>query len=464
MLFGEDLGRRHERDLLAALDRLQRRERRDDRLAGADVALQQPLHRRRMLEVVRDLAPHALLRARQLERHAREQRLRQGARPREHRRAPLRPRLPMRLERQLLREQLVELEARPRRMRACVERALRQLRQPRRRRVQEPDRVAELPQLAPRDQLFRQRLVRVRGVRRQRARDELAQRLLREARRRRVHGRQPVRQRRVVDDDLELRVHDLHAEVAGPHVAEHAQARARLQRLLLARIEREEAQHELRVAPVRIRDQADQLPPRPVLDVRVDDHAFRLHGEARREGRKRHQPRVILVAQRKVQDEVGVARDADARELISEAAARGLPRRALCVRFLRDRHAASRAGSTHGIASSGRPPSAKRMMRRGARATAACIDAAIMARSRAPGMSPTIFVAHGYRFFFFSREEERPHVHVTCADGEAKFWLEPSVELAQNFRLNDRQLRAIAVLVHEHEDSIRRAWRDHFGR
>ena len=79
-------------------------------------------------------------------------------------------------------------------------------------------------------------------------------------------------------------------------------------------------------------------------------------------------------------------------------------------------------------------------------------------------MSPTILRAGGCRFFFFSREEDRPHVHVTCADGEAKFWLEPSVELAQNFRLNDRQLRAIAALVHEHEDTIRRAWRDHFGR
>jgi hypothetical protein len=25
-------------------------------------------------------------------------------------------------------------------------------------------------------------------------------------------------------------------------------------------------------------------------------------------------------------------------------------------------------------------------------------------------------------------------------DGEAKFWLEPAIELAKNYRLNDRQL------------------------
>lgn len=47
-------------------------------------------------------------------------------------------------------------------------------------------------------------------------------------------------------------------------------------------------------------------------------------------------------------------------------------------------------------------------------------------------MSPTVFREGPYRFYFFSREETRMHVHVQGPDGEAKFWLEPSVELAQN--------------------------------
>lgn len=33
---------------------------------------------------------------------------------------------------------------------------------------------------------------------------------------------------------------------------------------------------------------------------------------------------------------------------------------------------------------------------------------------------------------FFSREESRMHVHVSHPDGEAKFWLEPSVALARH--------------------------------
>jgi hypothetical protein len=46
-------------------------------------------------------------------------------------------------------------------------------------------------------------------------------------------------------------------------------------------------------------------------------------------------------------------------------------------------------------------------------------------------MSPTVFKFKGYRFFFFSREEERMHIHVECSDGEAKFWLVPEIELVQ---------------------------------
>ncbi len=79
-------------------------------------------------------------------------------------------------------------------------------------------------------------------------------------------------------------------------------------------------------------------------------------------------------------------------------------------------------------------------------------------------MSPTIFREGGFRFFFFSREEPRLHVHVHHPDGEAKFWLEPAIELAQNHGLSDRQVRAAESLVRKHEHDIRAAWRDHFGR
>ncbi len=78
-------------------------------------------------------------------------------------------------------------------------------------------------------------------------------------------------------------------------------------------------------------------------------------------------------------------------------------------------------------------------------------------------MSPTIFREGGFRFYFFSREEPRMHVHVHCADGETKFWLEPSIELAQNLGLNSRQLRTVQSLIEVHEDEIRAAWAKHFN-
>ncbi|MBW8876952.1 MAG: DUF4160 domain-containing protein [Acidobacteria bacterium] len=79
-------------------------------------------------------------------------------------------------------------------------------------------------------------------------------------------------------------------------------------------------------------------------------------------------------------------------------------------------------------------------------------------------MSPTIFRERGFRFFFFSREEPRPHIHVHCGHGEAKFWLEPEVELAQNYGLTAADLRVVANLIGEHEDEIKRSWQQHFGR
>nr|WP_087475560.1 DUF4160 domain-containing protein [Nitrospira cf. moscoviensis SBR1015] len=78
-------------------------------------------------------------------------------------------------------------------------------------------------------------------------------------------------------------------------------------------------------------------------------------------------------------------------------------------------------------------------------------------------MSPTIFRAAGFRFYFFSREETRMHVHVFCDRGEAKFWLEPTLELAHNFGMTERQIRQAKTLVEEHENEIRSAWQKHFG-
>jgi hypothetical protein len=79
-------------------------------------------------------------------------------------------------------------------------------------------------------------------------------------------------------------------------------------------------------------------------------------------------------------------------------------------------------------------------------------------------MSPTVFRERGYRFFFFSREESRMHVHVYCGDGEAKYWLDPEIELAENYHLSRLQLKQIEQLIEEHYDEFTSAWGKHFPR
>ena len=46
------------------------------------------------------------------------------------------------------------------------------------------------------------------------------------------------------------------------------------------------------------------------------------------------------------------------------------------------------------------------------------------------------------------------HVHVQCAEGEAKYWLEAAVELAHNYGLSERQLRSVKVLIETHADDV----------
>lgn len=76
-------------------------------------------------------------------------------------------------------------------------------------------------------------------------------------------------------------------------------------------------------------------------------------------------------------------------------------------------------------------------------------------------MSPTIFREGPFRFFFFSREESRAHVHVSSPDGEAKYWLEP-VALAVNYRLASRDLTKIEGIIVARKEEILHAWHRHF--
>ncbi|WP_310571234.1 DUF4160 domain-containing protein [Gemmatimonas sp.] len=79
-------------------------------------------------------------------------------------------------------------------------------------------------------------------------------------------------------------------------------------------------------------------------------------------------------------------------------------------------------------------------------------------------MSATVLRDGPFWLFFFCREEERTHVHVAHPDGEAKFWLEPRVELATQTGLSSAPIRSAQHVVERHIEEVRHAWTRHFGR
>ena len=64
--------------------------------------------------------------------------------------------------------------------------------------------------------------------------------------------------------------------------------------------------------------------------------------------------------------------------------------------------------------------------------------------------------------FLLPRRAENP-CPCLLAQGEAKFWIEPEIELADNYGLRAADLQTARRLIEEHETEIRDAWDRHFG-
>ena len=77
-------------------------------------------------------------------------------------------------------------------------------------------------------------------------------------------------------------------------------------------------------------------------------------------------------------------------------------------------------------------------------------------------MSPTVFRWKGYRFYFFSREEPRIHIHVRDANGQAKFWIEPEIALENNYGIKESELADLLSIIKQRKQEILDAWHEHF--
>lgn len=78
-------------------------------------------------------------------------------------------------------------------------------------------------------------------------------------------------------------------------------------------------------------------------------------------------------------------------------------------------------------------------------------------------MSPKFLDQNGFTFSIFSNEENRIHVHVFKDDNEAKFWLEPDVELAHNNGFKANEIKQITTIVNNNEKEFKEKYRKHVG-
>ena len=79
---------------------------------------------------------------------------------------------------------------------------------------------------------------------------------------------------------------------------------------------------------------------------------------------------------------------------------------------------------------------------------------------------PVVFRYRSFPFFFYFNEgnpREALHVHVIGAEGEAKFWLSPTVYLADSDGFDAKTLRVLRDVVIANKELIERTWNDHFA-
>lgn len=55
------------------------------------------------------------------------------------------------------------------------------------------------------------------------------------------------------------------------------------------------------------------------------------------------------------------------------------------------------------------------------------------------------------------------HIHVQSPGGEVKIWLEPDIEIARTYGLNEQDLNRILKIVRDRQQEIRDAWNEHFS-
>lgn len=77
---------------------------------------------------------------------------------------------------------------------------------------------------------------------------------------------------------------------------------------------------------------------------------------------------------------------------------------------------------------------------------------------------PTVFELLGYRFFFYSNENNEPiHIHVSKGGAEAKYWILPGITEEYSYGFKVRERKEIKKLVIDNADKIIEYWYKFFA-
>jgi hypothetical protein len=72
---------------------------------------------------------------------------------------------------------------------------------------------------------------------------------------------------------------------------------------------------------------------------------------------------------------------------------------------------------------------------------------------------PTVLTLLGMRFFYWAREHEPIHVHVKKDDAEARFDIEPQIELTANMGFKPHELAIAEEVIRDNREYIIEHWK-----
>lgn len=76
---------------------------------------------------------------------------------------------------------------------------------------------------------------------------------------------------------------------------------------------------------------------------------------------------------------------------------------------------------------------------------------------------PTVLRVNGYRCFFYSNEGNEPvHVHIAKGNGEAKVWMEPSIELVYFHGFSSKEVSECMEIANQNRLIIIQKWHEFF--